>query len=205
MKEDINTSDVIEYLKSEIDYLQENEKLQFNHFMNVFLFWSAVISIPTTAGILTKDFFWKSAPFGIVLILVGLLGFFIAVKMFDIRCSQLHYITIINDVRQTLFDLIKSNDLEGYVHPFPNKKDLVEVALHDFGMRMAEIMSSVEGVLIAFGIMFITNSIEIDFVVFKLLGYFIGYQVAIIAGFSVIFFGLSIYKKFVLKKIPRQG
>ena len=105
--------DARDYLNAEIGYFQKAAELQFTHFMQVFYFWTAIVTAPITAGLVFANAEITAHPvFPIFLALIALLGWFLSAKMFDIRCSQLKYLANINDTRGALYDGIKEIFLE---------------------------------------------------------------------------------------------
>lgn len=202
---DIDTRD---YLKTELDFFQKNAETQFTHFMGVFYFWTAVVSAPVTAGLLATDLGGSNGfTLGILLLLIAILGMFLAIKMFDIRCSQLKYIVYMNQIRWKLYKDVKvRDDKKKYVqnkifwkydHPFPPTGDLRKIALLDFGWEMAKTMSLLHGGFLFFGLWFIIlkmKQFHENFVLF-LMGAFV-----ISALYAI--YGLWRYRRFVNTKIP---
>src|SRR5215204_177361 len=93
--------DKMKILLSEQESLQKFSELQFNHFMAVFYFWIAVITVPTSASLISNlsvTDVKKPLFYGILCFLVAFIGFFLSLKMFDIRRSQLRYIQKLNEV-----------------------------------------------------------------------------------------------------------
>ena len=86
----MKNEEAITYFKAEIEQYQKDYEIQFNHFMGVFYFWIGIVSVPATAGLLTK----KVPPENLALLsfLIAILGYFVSAKMYDVRCSQLRYI-----------------------------------------------------------------------------------------------------------------
>lgn len=139
-----------DYLNAEFDYFQKSYEIQFTHFMGVFYFWTIVVTAPITAGLLSTKGSLSSPAFPILLGLVAVVGLFLATKMFDIRCSQLRYISMMNRVRATLYLGIKEDLPKSYKLPFPPSNDLRKTALTDFGMVMAITMSALDATFFGF-------------------------------------------------------
>jgi hypothetical protein len=145
--------DALDYLKVEIGYFQKATELQFTHFMQVFYFWTAIVTLPITAGLLFSQTEITSSPvFPVFLVLIALLGWFLSAKMYDIRCSQLKYLTIINYIRGALFNGVKGHLPKNYSLPYPPGTDLRNEAFKDFGPLMAFAMSAIDAVYLGFGI-----------------------------------------------------
>ena len=141
-----------DFLNKEFDYFQKLAELQYTHFMQVFLFWTAVVIAPITAGLLVEHSNGASSTnLPILLVGIAVLGFFIAAKMFDIRCSQLTYIATLNYFRAYLYEDIKDHLPKSYKHQFP-PEDLRKKALNDFGIIMAFTMSVVHGFYLGYGL-----------------------------------------------------
>src|SRR5208337_1741847 len=90
--------------------------------------------------------------FPILLGLVAVIGLLLAAKMFDIRCSQLRYISMMNRVRAALYLDIKDDLPRSYKLPFPPSNDLRKTALTDFGVIMAVTMSALDAVFFGFAL-----------------------------------------------------
>lgn len=82
------------FLRTEYEFLTKAYEVQFTHFMGVFYFWIVVIGAPTAAGVIAEV-----VSLGAICIGAGLLGLFLAAKMFDIRFSQFRYIAKMNELR----------------------------------------------------------------------------------------------------------
>jgi hypothetical protein len=141
--------DTRDYLNAEFDYFQKSYEIQFTHFMGVFYFWTIVVTAPVTAGLLSKDNL-NTPAFPILLGFVAFIGLFLAAKMFDIRCSQLRYISTMNRVRSALYQDSKDDLPKNYEIPFPPSTNLRRTALTDFGMVMAITMSALDAALFGF-------------------------------------------------------
>ena len=146
MKEDTR-----EFFKIELEHFEKASEIQFNHFMGVFYFWVGVVSIPATAGLLTAENI-NPKYLAYLSLIIAVLGHFLSAKMFDIRCSQLNYLTIINEFRHYLYKLEKNNLSSNYKHPYPYDTNLRRVAFRDFGFYMAIIMSSIDALFFGVGI-----------------------------------------------------
>ncbi len=134
------------FLRIEYEFLAKAYEVQFTHFMGVFYFWIAVIGAPTTAGVIAKV-----VNVGFLCIGSGLLGIFLAAKMFDIRHSQFRYIAKMNELRGRFwskFDIMKNDKIE----MLGKDTDLEKIARTDFGIIMAWVMSLINGLLIAGGV-----------------------------------------------------
>ncbi len=144
----------VDYLKNELEYFQKAAEVQFTHFMQVFYFWTVVVTAPITAGLLVTpgSFTSDKSALPIILVLIAFIGWFLAAKMFDIRCSQLRYISKINFVRAAMFDEVKDHLPKGYIPPFLPETDLRDEAFKDFGVLMAIAMSAIDGVCLGFGL-----------------------------------------------------
>lgn len=118
--------------------------------------------------------------------LTTFLGLFLSAKMFDIRCSQLKYISEINQIRGILFKDIKGDSLKGYKTSFPPNKNLRHVALKDFGRTMAITMSALEAVFFGFALHLLQGKSGFNY-----------------CG-AILFFiiGLAIYILFILLRVP---
>jgi hypothetical protein len=149
MKDDNNNSrdesaTLKEVLIEEYKFMQKAAELQFTHFMGVFYFWTALISLPTGAGIL-KSFETKDMAFGLVCLFVSLIGVFLSAKMFDIRRSQIKYLRLTNQIRFALWEIGKVYELtDPRIIPMGKRQkqdgkleivDLRQVARTDFGQK----------------------------------------------------------------------
>jgi len=137
-------------LLDEYRFMQKSYELQFTHFMGVFYFWIAVVSLPTGAAVVA-NLGSKPVPLGLLFCFIALIGFFLSAKMFDIRRSQVRYVERTNQLRAALWLRYKIKDETG-IEPMGEGADLVKIALTDFGRTMAVTMSAVHGVLIGIGI-----------------------------------------------------
>jgi hypothetical protein len=153
MKMASNTDGKKDFLLIEYKFMEKAYELQFNHFMGVFYFWTAVVGVPITAGILTNlelNDFEKLTAFGILCIVVCFLGFFVSLKMFDIRQSQFRYIKKMDEIRDYFWRINKIEENSKISHIGKNA-DYVKIAKTDFGMYMALIMSITHGILLSVG------------------------------------------------------
>jgi hypothetical protein len=147
-------------LVTEYEMLSKFYDVQFTHFMGVFYFWIATVGAPTTAGAVSSSGgIDGSSMFGLICIGAGLLGTFLAAKMFDIRHSQLRYISKMNEIRLRLWDSL-AIEAEEHVAPLGRGADLVKVARSDFGIVMARCMAGVNGSLVGLGIYIISCSLS---------------------------------------------
>ena len=105
----------------------------------------AVVTFPATAGLIAGTTTLGDGKFGLLLVLLAILGVFLSAKMFDIRCSQLKYIVKINEVRYHIHVEVKSALPKDFNLTFDRDVNLRQVALTDFGMAMAVVMSLVNG------------------------------------------------------------
>lgn len=167
--------DARDYLNAEIGYFQKAAELQFTHFMQVFYFWTAVVTAPITAGLLfTRTDLTSNPVFPIFLALIALLGWFLSAKMFDIRCSQLKYLAIINYYRGALYNGVKGHLPRNYNLPYPPETDLRNEAFKDFGPFMAFTMSGINAVYLGFGINLLYSQTTFNwyaFIIFFLFGF----------------------------------
>lgn len=141
-----------EYFKIELEHFQKAYEIQFNHFMGVFYFWIGVVTIPATAGLLTTDKVISKTNLAYLSLLIAVLAHFISVKMFDIRCSQLRYISNINEARYYLHEIAKKNLPINYQPPFSLSTNLRTTAFKDFGIIMAVVMSALNSLFFGIGI-----------------------------------------------------
>jgi hypothetical protein len=152
MVEPTAASDVdIKVLMTEYGFFQKAFELQFSHFMGVFYLWTGLIGLPVTAGLLlsvdTADRA-KSLRLVVLCLVLVALGWFLSLKMFDIRRSQLRYATRLNDVRVALYKASKIQEKYN-LEPYGAGVNLVDTARKDFGMTMATVMALCHGVLAA--------------------------------------------------------
>lgn len=147
--------DTRDYLNNELHFFEKAYEIQFTHFMGVFYFWTIVVTAPVTAGLLATKGIGGDLTLSILLLLVAFLGWFLAAKMFDIRCSQLRYISMINQVRWTLYQDVKKNLPKSYVIPFVINTNVRKTAFTDFGMSMAIAMSALDAILLGFALPFL--------------------------------------------------
>jgi hypothetical protein len=177
-----------DYLIAELKFYQKAYEIQFTHFMGVFYFWSVVVTAPATAGLLTFSGDANYPAFPILLVLIALMGWFLSAKMFDIRCSQLKYISKMNYVRYTLYQDAKANLPESYKHPFPPDTDFRKTAFTDFGMIMAIVMSALDSTFLGFALPLLQGSGGYNWDTFTI--YFL--------------FGIATYFAIVLWRLPVQ-
>jgi hypothetical protein len=184
-----------EYLIAELNIYQKAYKIQFTHFMNVFYFWTAVVTAPVT--VLTSSGNTNQSYFPLLLILIAILGFFLSLKMFDIRCSQLRYTSDMNFLRHFLYKEVKGNLPENYEHLYPPDTNLRKTARKDFGKWMAIIMSLLDSTYFCFGLILLQAG-------FSLASAYHIIIIILFVIFSIIFcyFGIWIYFHFVNQKVP---
>lgn len=176
-----------EYLNNQFNYFQKLSELQFDHFMRVFYFWTIIVTAPLSAGLVSDISQIDSQPFGILLLLIGLIGIFLTVKIFDIRGSQLRYIAQINQIRYIFETEIKKNDKRYFYQSlFPPWKDLRETAYEDFGMKMAITMSFINAIFLGFALRVLVNSNIVGLLTFAV----------------AVSFGIIWYRDFVKLKVP---
>jgi hypothetical protein len=179
-----------DYLNTEYNYFRKAYEIQFTHFMGVFYFWTAVVTAPVAAGLLSSKDNLNSPAFPILLGLIAFIGLFLSAKMFDIRCSQLKYILLMNQVRAALYFDIQADLPKNYKLPFPSSKDLRIVALTDFGMMMAITMSLLDAILFGFAAL-------------PLLLRSTGFSWWAFGIYWLV--GMLIYVMFVLRKVPKPS
>ncbi len=124
---------------------------QFKHFMGVFYFWITVMTFPGSAGLIAGDHI-RPHSLGLLLISLAVLGLFISLKMFDIRCSQLTYVHHLNNERSEMVRLLGGPTAFQIPIPYVPPPNLRNAALTDFGFWMALIMSSIEGIYMGYGL-----------------------------------------------------
>jgi hypothetical protein len=185
----------IDFLSSELNYFQKLSEERFSHFMQVFYFWTAIVTAPITAGlILNQGAFTSNAAFPFFLFLIAILGWFLSAKMFDIRCSQLGYINDLNYIRRRFYIGLHKDFQTSYIIPQFDKnlmaKDLRDAAKHDFGIWMAITMSILDGVYFGVGLYLLLGQDIISFV----------FSFLIASAFSLC--GIIIYYHFVDKRVP---
>lgn len=149
---------VKDILLDEYRFMQKSYELQFTHFMGVFYIWIPLVSLPVGAGVLS-NLGSKPLALGFLLLFIGVLGFLVSAKMFDIRGAQIRYLKRTNELREALwkrYDIQKETQIE----PLGKGVDLVRIARTDFGLTMALTMSAVHGVLIGVGIWNVLRSIQ---------------------------------------------
>ena len=151
MSDQNSTMDI---LLNEYSFMQKSSELHFTHFMGVFLFWTAIVTIPAGAGVfanLGMSDPSKPVVFGALCVFVTLIGVFLSAKMFDIRRSQIRYLERVNTLRIALWEKYKIEEQTKIV-PMGKNVDLVQVAKTDFGMYMALIMSFIHGIIFGVGL-----------------------------------------------------
>jgi len=158
----------MKYLNSELRFLQIAYKTQFTHFMNVFYFWTVLVTAPVTAGLLTKqDQSTLISTFPIVLVLIGIVGWLLFAKMSEIRMSQLTYISKMNYVRSEMHNIVKPHLSKEYKLPFKCEIDLSNEAKKDFGVVMTITMSLINAAYLGFGLpMFFSQLINSGLYIF---------------------------------------
>ena len=139
-----------EYFRAEYEAWLKSYEIQFTHFMGVFYFWVAVVTFPATAGLIASQHRLPSHHFSLLLFLLALLGFFLLAKMSDIRCSQLKYVRNMNEARYQLYEDAKQELPKNYVPPFGKNINVRKIALRDFGLVMAIVMSAVNGAYVGY-------------------------------------------------------
>jgi FtsH-binding integral membrane protein len=183
-----------EFLLNEYSFMQKTYELQFNHFMNVFYFWTVIITVPTGAGIIANLGVANSSNpkvFGFLCLFVSMIGFFLSTKMFDIRRSQIRYLERTNEFRIALWEKYKIEKLTK-IKPMGKGVNLVDVAKKDFGMHMAWVMSLIHGVIFSVGVLYILkNSLSLAIVI----------VICSLLGLCLFFVNLKIYFKFITKKV----
>ena len=86
------------FFERESDIFLKYYEIQFNHFMRVFYFWIAVITLPATAGLIAGNGKLFQENIALLLYLLAIVGILLSLKMYDIRCSQLRYIILISSL-----------------------------------------------------------------------------------------------------------
>lgn len=142
------------FLLTEYDLLEKEYGLQFDHFMKVFYFWIAVVGAPMTAGIVSNlglQGQQSLKAFGILCVVIALLGFFLSLKMFDIRQSQWRYIQDMNSIRKFFWEKLEI-PFETNLSRLSKKPECItDVSKSDFASKMAWIMGAIHGLLLFFG------------------------------------------------------
>jgi hypothetical protein len=165
--------EVRDYLHAELVFFQKETETQFTHFMGVFYFWTVVVAAPVTAGLLKFENNQDPKTLKTLLLIVALLGMFLAAKMFDIRCAQLKYTSFINRARGMLHTPITNDLPKSYKLPFPSDANLRKTALTDFGIWMAVIMSGVDAVCFGFALPLLISGTDFNccgFIIFWIIG-----------------------------------
>lgn len=183
------TENTRDYFQREYNAFLKAYEIQFTHFMGVFYFWIAVVTFPATAGLIASNHALSRPSFALLLHTLALLGFFLAAKMYDIRCSQLRYIVYMNEARKRLFEMIPEKDQP---HDYkPPGKDFrpIKTALRDFGMIMAVVMSIVNAAYTGYALYIQTTQI----------GPSIRY------GLGMLAFGVVMYVLFVWRKLRSKN
>jgi len=132
-----------DYFIAEYEAWLKSYEVQFTHFMGVFYFWVAVVTFPATAGLIASQKYLSPANFAILLYFLALIGFFLLAKMSDIRCSQLKYVRNLNEARYHLYNDAKEELPDSYGPPYVRNLNVRKIALTDFGVIMAIVMSAV--------------------------------------------------------------
>ncbi len=181
-------NDARDYLKTELEFFNKAYEIQFDHFMRVFYFWTVIVTAPISAGLLTISNPLESDVFQLLLMLIAIMGWFLSAKMFDIRCSQLRYVSIMNEVRELFYRDAKNSLPKSYEHPLPAARDLRQEAMTDFGIWMAFTMSFLDAVFFAFAVpYFLSVGPEFNWRAFVV--YFL--------------FGISTYFYLVSRRVPK--
>lgn len=176
-----------EYWTQELNHFTKAYEVNFTHFMGTFYFWTGIMTLPATAGLLAKDTIMTPIAFSSLFGLLAILGIFLTAKMYDIRCSQLKYIHFVDHARHYLYKEVKTRLPKEYKHPFDTDNNLWHIALTDFGMIMAIVMSLVNAAYAACCILFLgTDSWWRAATVFLVLT----------------IFGIGLYALFVFRKVP---
>ncbi len=139
-----------DYFIAEYETWLKCYEVQFTHFMGVFYFCVAVVTFPATAGLIASQYQLSPSKFALLLHFLALLGFFLLAKMSDIRCSQLKYVRNMNEARYHLYEYAKEELPDDYIPPLlfnhdriTEKPNMRNIALRDFGLIMAIVMSAV--------------------------------------------------------------
>jgi hypothetical protein len=144
-----------QFLISDYEFFQKGFELWANHFMGVFYMWTGVVVVPTTAASLLADLdvfdSGQAWLFGVICIAVALIGWYVSLKMFDIRRAQLMYAQQLNAIRCTAYDKMGITSRYG-LKPFGQGANLKESSKTDFGRFMALAMSAVHGLLMVLGV-----------------------------------------------------
>lgn len=148
-----------DYFRLEYEAWHKSYEIQFTHFMGVFYFWVAVVTFPATAGLIASQYQFPKPYFALLLCILALIGFFLAAKMFDIRCSQLKYVRYMNEARYHLYLDAKTELPDDYNPPFGRDFNARKVALRDFGLFMAIIMSAVNAAYLGYAVYLISENI----------------------------------------------
>jgi len=143
-----------DFLISDFEFFQKGFELWAKHFMGVFYLWTGVVIIPTTAASLLSDLGVGQGErnwlFGLICMGVAILGWYISLKMFDIRRAQLTYAQQMNRIRKEAYKKMGITSRYG-LHPYGSDADLKETSKSDFGKYMAVVMSAVHGSLMVIG------------------------------------------------------
>lgn len=205
-----------EILIEEYKFFQKAYELQFSHFMGVFYFWVAVMTVPTGAGVMGLRN--ESVKFGLLYLFLGLMGTLLTAKMFDIRRSQVGYLQRVNEIR---FALWKEGGIRSKtgIHPYGyevkadskegteyEERDLLLTAREDFGWYMALVMSLFNGVVFGIGVWNITKCLPDCGRL--LLSFFAGACIcgrllfSVFAGVFIFWLGVKLFKRILSK--PRD-
>lgn len=184
------------------DELQEEYKTQFNHFMGVFEFWIGIIGVASSIClIIAKDkpkyFTYGNFFVGIFLLVVGILAFFVTVKMFDIRGSQYRYIWLLNSLSKTIWKKYKITHYTNVSTPF-EKNDLLTISKHDFGIKMAWTMSFINSFVFTFGIYLIARHY------YSNPNWILMGALLCVICIAIIFINVNFYYVYVVKKIELE-
>ncbi|MCK4823460.1 hypothetical protein KA005_47350 [bacterium] len=139
----MSNSKTKDYFIAEYEAWLKSYEVQFTHFMGVFYFWVAVVTFPATAGLIANQHHLSSGNFALLLYFLALIGFFLLAKMSDIRCSQLKYVRNMNEARYHLYKDAKEELPDSYDPRYVRNLNVREIALTDFGLIMAIVMSAV--------------------------------------------------------------
>lgn len=194
-------SAILEIVLKYWDDLQQAYQTQFKHFMGVFEFWIAIVGVSTSLCLLVakdKIIYLYNGNFfvGLLFMLIGFVAGFVTIKMFDIRGSQLRYILKLNTLSKELWERFRIKEVVDIEIPYKNT-DINYEAKHDFGMKMAWIMSSINSLIITFGLYLILRE-QINS------NQWICFGILVCVIFvALIFLNKSFYDSLVIKKINK--
>ena len=185
-----------DFLISDYEFFQKGFELWANHFMGVFYLWTGTVIVPTTAGGLLIDLgvhdSGRSWLFSLICIAVGLIGWFISLKMFDIRKAQINYIAQMNLIRASAYERFGITDRYS-LQPYGKDSDLKSVSRRDFGLVMAIVMSLINGIIFAVGITTLVWSSD---------SHGSAYVFGALGGFVLMVLNLYGYFRLVVGKVP---